>query len=259
MKSIVKWIIVGAVIAALGLVLIIVGACLGGSCYGYRENWTDTEQSFNGQITAVKADVDVCNLEISYYDGESVLVTYPESGLRKNAVSVNAGVLTLNSELTSSVYNYSKNFPTAAIYIPNSYMVSLDIETDAGEITISDGVYGNFNLEVDAGVINIGVCTFNTVTMSVDAGTVNAENLTCSSLVCDIDAGTVKFSKLTCPNIQINVDLGSVKACLAGSREDYTAVCSVDLGSCNISSGGSGANILQISVDAGSAKITFTD
>lgn len=257
MKSIVNWIIAGAVIVVVGLVFVIIGASFGGSCYGYRENWTETEQSFSEQISAVKCDLETCSLKISYYDGESVYVSYPESSIRESAVSVNLGVLTITSEMTTSTYNYSSDFPIAVIKIPESYTVSLDLEIDLGCIYIYDGAYNNLNLNVDAGVIEIGSVTFNSAAIEVDAGNVTITDMTCGTLVCNIDTGAVKFNKLACPNIQIGVDLGSVKACLAGSRDDYTATCSIDLGSCNISSGGSGVNILKISVDAGSAEITF--
>lgn len=231
--------IIGAVLAAVGLSLFLVGFWLNG--WEYNAGMTYNSYTASGTVNAVEAEIDAGSVKIVGYDGDSVIVEYEAAHRYQTTVYEKNGKLIIESS------GWSFGFHTGSplemqIKIPYSLAPSLDLEIAAGSAELSDVTLGRVEIEVDAGEANLN-------------------SVTCVSLDCSIDAGQIIATALACKDIDIEIDAGDAEISVNGVKEAYTIVCKVTIGSSNTyqQKGTDSSCRIKIEVDVGSIELTFSD
>ena len=257
MKSIWKWVIAGAVILAVGLIILISTLAVNGwSIKAKFEMQTFTATDDN---TYLEIDIGASELKTEFYDGETIEISYPAGKGLKTGISEKQGKLTFESKPKwfAQLFNTPK-VPETVIKLPKDKVIDLEIDLGAGTISLAGGVYGNILIDVGAGTIKGKNLECKTLDCDISAGTADFKSVTCSSLICDVSAGKLDISSLTCPDIKADVSAGKITLGINGVKSEYTILADVSAGSCNVSSQiGSTDKKLDVDCSAGSITVTF--
>ena len=141
MKAWVKGIIAGAVIAAIGVAVFIGGLWLNGwkmpnINYSFEMR---TYTSENADLTNLKLDLDAGPLKTEFYDGETVMVEYPECEDFGYEIAESNGLLEVKP--VKSFWHWFRwgtvNIPTATLKLPKGVIYDLELYMGAGMITQS--------------------------------------------------------------------------------------------------------------------------
>ena len=102
------------------------------------------------------------------------------------------------------------------VYVPNNYSKNMDIESDLGDINISD--FNLDQLEIDADLGNIKVKNIDAKEIDIDAdlGNVNIENINAEKIEIDCNSGNI-IAKSIKGDTKAKADLGNIEL----SYEDF--------------------------------------
>lgn len=189
-----------------------------------------------GKTIALSLDTDTGDV---FVGKESEARVFSELNLKTDT-----GSLKLNGEITVE-QNASFKVDTGDVRISGKLTVAneLKAETDTGKIAISAAVEAKkITLKTDTGDIKIsGVMTAPSISCKTDTGDV------------------VATAALTSPSITVKSDTGDVKLLLAGKKEDYSCSLSTDTGSTSPRSYTQGDKRVDVDVDTGDIRLTFTE
>lgn len=261
MKPFVKVIIVGAVIACVGLIVFIVALAVNGWHLITTDDWTQQTYQSTSQINEIEIKFNAGQLEMVFYDGDCVKVHYSHCDRFTTTCREKGNKLSIS---TSTIRWINVNFwisdiPKTTVYIPNDWAVDIDAVVNAGTVRLADGIYGDIKVKMNAGMVNLGNIVANNVQFDVNAGALNVTSVVCDKFDCELSAGAVKVYKLTCDKIDVDVSAGSVNLKVDGAKSQYTVRTDVTAGSCNLSSqsGSDPAKKITVDVSAGSVTISF--
>ncbi len=287
MKAWVKGIIAGAVIAVIGIAVLIGGLYMNGWKFPnvYYDFEMRTFTAENGDIKDLKLDIDAGPVRTEFYDGETVTVDYPECDVFGYEITEANGILEVKT-VQKSFWHWlrwlpwsTSNIPATVIKLPQNKIYDLQIYLDAGMITLADGNYGKLNLDINAGTVkteSIACADFN---IDMAAGTVNAGKIVCDNfgidlaagtvtvretatdkLNCDISAGTVSFKKIQSNYTSIEASAGTVNAAFTNAQAEYNINVNKSAGTCNVkSSQGTTDKTIKVRISAGTVKLTFAE
>lgn len=240
MKGMVKAIVAGIIITAIGIGLLLTGFAL--------NDWKFFEPNFEMQRfdatadnTAVDVDFGAGTLRIEYYDGDKIAIDYPVSNGFNADIFERDGKLFFETTKKWFTVNFGNwHIPETVIYLPRKVTFDLDFDMGAGMATLTSGTYGNVSIEVGAGALT-------------------ATDIVCNAFDADISAGTLTAATLACPDIDISVSAGTAKLDVNGAKSEYTIKASASAGSCNVSDQtGTTNKRLNAECSAGSIIIKFT-
>lgn len=286
MKAWVKGIIAGAVIAAIGVAVFIGGLWLNGwkmpnVNYSFEMR---TYTSENADLTNLKLDLDAGPLKTEFYDGETVMVEYPECEDFGYEIAESNGLLEVKP--VKSFWHWfrwlpwsTSNIPATVIKLPQNKIYDLELYMGAGMITLADGNYGKLNLDISAGTVkaeSIACADFN---IDMAAGTVNAGKIVCDSfgidlaagtvtvgeaatdkLICDISAGTVSFKQIQSNYTSIEASAGTVNAAFTKAQAEYNINVNKSAGTCNVDTAqGTTDKTINVKIAAGTVKLAFAE
>lgn len=234
MKAIWKWVIAGAVILAVGLIILITTLAVNGWTINAEFEMQTFKASENN--TYLEIDIGASMLKTEFYDGDKIEISYPTSKSLKTEIFEKEGRLKFESKLKwfARLFN-SPQAPETVIKLPKDKIFDLEIDLGAGTITLAGGAYGN--IEIDVG-----------------AGTLNADGITCSSLLCDVGAGKIDITSLTCPDIKADVGAGKFDLSIKGVKSEYNISAKVGAGDCNVSNQ-TGTTDKKLTVNCGAGEI----
>lgn len=263
MKKSVKVIIAGAIVAAIGLMMVLCALGIsGGSLKGIR-NWQTQSVEFDTPINKLQMEANAGQVTIRRGATDKIKITYdyddsyaPEIGLK------NGGVLNIE---TGRKHWYDlglwfNNAPSMQVEVPENWTFALDVTLNAGSLTIGDGDWGEvMDVELNAGAVSIGNVTVTKLNIEVNAGGLTAKEVVCSEFDCEVNAGGVNVKKLDATTITVDVSAGSANLGLVGAKSDYNIRVDKSAGSCNVisQSNPSASRSLRVDVSAGSADVTF--
>ena len=260
MKAIIKAIIAGSVIIGIGLILFIIGLALNG--WKFKPEFDMAQFTAEGKIEALKIDNAVGNVKTEFYDGDKVVVDYPESDRYVMEIEEKEGTLTVNGLNKKHWYNFSflpSVLPETVVKIPKGSVLKIEVTVNAGKVELAAGEYSEASVTVNAGSISVLGMTCSAFKCEVNAGSVNVKSLESASLDCRVKAGSFDAEKAICPLIRVNVSAGSASLSVKGSKAEYTVSVDKSAGSCIVrnQSGTDASKKIDVDVSAGSVSINF--
>ncbi len=261
MKGYIKVIITGVVIFSLGLIMFLVVLGLNDWTFSPKYEMKQFESSQN--LTTLSIDYSAGVIETKFYDGDKIIVEYPESSRYTTKVTEDNGTLSI---VSGKRHWYDVSFwigkiPKAVVSIPNGLVLDVAAELHAGVITIGDGTFGDVTLKMNAGTVNFGDTVCGKFQLDLNAGAVYVGGATCNSLVTKVNAGTAEIKKLVCNDIKAVVNAGGLQIKIDGVKSEYTISVEKNAGSCNLSGQTSSTEGKKIDakVNAGSLEVKFTN
>ena len=260
-KTVKKTLIAGAIIACIGLAIVLIIGFTSGWDVANAQWESETYSTEVGeQISNVDLDLPAGSIQIEFYEGETIKVDYSQSKQVTTQFNVTNQTLKISSTIKWHVQVlWFNRMPTTKMYIPQDMQVGLKLRVQAGTVTIGEGTYNDVDVEMDAGTISMKQITCNNFVLSMDAGTMNVNQIQCDTFKAEINAGTLKVTNLKCDDIDLDLSAGSAKLGIVGSKADYTIHTDVSAGSCNVKSQSGGSKRLSVEVSAGSVKVTFAE
>lgn len=282
MKTFVKWIIAGAIILGIGLVIMLCGLAANGWKWGTTEDFEQKEYTAANTVSAYDIRIAAGTVKVEFTDSDRVCISYPESKHFGYNITEGNGKLTL-------AYNKSVNFffgwfiptniPDTVIKVPYG-ATDFDISINAGKLVLPDGTYGRIDAELNAGKFEAGAISCGEFDFDLNAGTaeltsvgcsnlginVNAGSITlgkaaCNKLTVEVNAGSADVNGVKCSDISVDVAAGSASIAVDGAKSEYNISVDRSAGSCNVSaqSGTDPTKRIIIDVSAGSAAVTFSN
>lgn len=263
MRGIGKAIGAGIAIIIVGIIVFVVALGLNDWKLESFGNFEVKDYESVSQINTVKLNSAIGTVKTEFYDGDKILVKYPENNKLTTTVTEENGVLTATTNVSRHwwmSFGFTlKKIPVTVISIPQNSVVNLDFQVNAGTVTVADGKYDSVKIELNAGTIKFGNTICQNLKCNVNAGTLKIDGVSCDKIICKINAGTVSLSGVQCDDIDVGISAGSATINVKGNKTEYNIYTDVSAGSCNIKSqSGTVANkTIKVDVSAGSVNVNF--
>ena len=202
MKGVIKGLIIGGVIIAVGIAIILITLGVNGWSI---ENMKFTANTFTaeGDCTSLEAGIDAGTLKTEFYDGDKVIIDYPTAdGLEARVIEENGKIIFVSDLKWYKSFFSFRRIPDTVIKLPKGAIIDVSFKMNAGTIELADGTYTNVNIDINA-------------------GTFNANSISCDTFVCDMSAGTMLVNRLTCAKTKIDMSAGTVKLSMSGEQNEY--------------------------------------
>ncbi|MDE6598395.1 MAG: DUF4097 domain-containing protein [Clostridia bacterium] len=265
MKSIVKALIAGGIIIALGVIILLIALSLNG--WKLKRNIKFEMTTYECQNENINLDIEVYGSKVKteFYDGDKITIEYPVSKHYKTTISEADGTLIFKAPKYvwyKDMFFLSGSWtePDTVIKLPKDTINRVKINLGAGTVYLASGSYGSVEIDMGAGTFNGGNITCSALKVDIGAGTATIESAQCQSFNCEIGAGTATVKKLTAHSTTVDIGAGSVNIKFTGNEEDYTIQSSVKAGNCNLHSSSSStpkANTINVDVSAGNFNGQF--
>lgn len=263
MKGIVRGLIIGGMIAVIGIAVLLVGLYLNGWKFtAFNENYTMETYTATEDNTSLDLEVAANKCNIVFYDGEKIEIEYPVAKSFKFEFSENSGTLKVSNK--SKWYSFSScgvnlNVPVTTVKLPKGITYNVKLDIGAGATTLADGTYGTVYIDIGAGAFNAGTIVCDELKCDVSAGALNIDSIQTEKVKLDVSAGALKIDKIEATDIDVDVSAGSVNLGFAGAKTDYTILVEKSAGSCNVQSqtATTGTKRIDIDVSAGSINASF--
>ncbi len=258
MKGIVKGLIIGGVIAVIGIVILIVTLASNGWKIKKAEFEMQTYTA-ETEFTKIKIDIEAGSARTEFYDGEKVIIEYPASSAYKNQFETEDSTLIYSGCARDWFFNTGNlNVPETVIKIPNGSVYGIEMQVGAGAYSLADGEYGNIKINLGSGVFSAERFKCAEMKFEVGMGHSNIKNFECRTLDCEVGMGDITIEQVTCSGAKIDVGLGSAHIGFSGAKEEYNISTDIGLGSCNVAEQtGTTDKTIEIDVGAGSAVLDF--
>ena len=224
--------------------LIVVGAVMliGGAVF-YKTS--DAAKSYNGNIVSVSEDIDLGkteSVEIDVGAGKLEVRTssddsiHIEGDVPKNYVIKESGGI-LRVDLTkgwkfdlTNFFNFINGSQKvdAVLYLPAKEYKKLDLEVDAGELTVSDIKCKEASFDSGAGEITAdGISCTGKVKIDIGAGDITLTDSIAGGLDVDIGAGDFNFDGEVNGDIDVDTGAGDCEIALTNKEEEYNKKYSI--------------------------------
>ena len=257
MKGYVKTLIAGGVIAAIGLAIMITAIC------GYGEdakhaNFQTVTYTSKTVPSYLSEDIGAGSVKTEFYDGDKIVIVYPDSEVLKTSVCEERGLLEFRSKPKWFMSWGVHDVPQTVVKIPKDSVLNVNIDLDAGKAELAGGTYGEVVLDVDAGYLSCGDIECKSLRVNMDAGKVSVKRVKCELLSCDLDAGDLSIGTADVATANFDVDAGSAYVTFKGSKKEFSIFTRVSAGRCNVSpQTGSTSKRIDIDLSAGKINLDF--
>lgn len=244
-----------------------------------------------GDIKTVVIKFD--NADIKVIEGDEFSVKYPVKYTKANKqvtkiiLRDDGGILYVEEkrDLFRLIFGGLFDFtdPVLEITVPGERAVSLDLDTDNGDVRIAGNektIFKDIKIECDNSDTVIKNVSAESIAFEADNGELLLENVTVSGAInIETSNGDVEFKGkvsaekikldtdngeigeengvVDAKNIDIETDNGDVEIKLVGKAEDYSVTVKTDNGDKNISNSSGGDRILNIRTDNGDVEVNF--
>ncbi len=225
------------------------------------------EEKAGKALTSIS--VDYTNADIIVSVGEKLTVTYPQlytkggNALSKLTVTDVGGTLKINEKIdTLRSIGYDMSKPTVKITIPAERAITLNLETDLGDVTLSGITAEKLLASTENGYITLTDVTSNgIIELETDNGEIDMFGIiTATSLDAETANGDISHEngEIRANRIDITTDIGDITATLSGAEVDYTILVEKDLGTSNVKNSVGGDKRATFETDMGDIEIYFT-
>ncbi len=254
MTGVQKGIKIAAIVLAIFIICIIINAILSVVGYfGLSSNTKDYSDTFS----------DINNIEIDLSSASIEIRNGTEFRIEASNVSDNFKVRERNGNLYIDEDNFwlwNNNGGEIILYIPSD-LNELNIDTGAGETSISDITARNLELDMGAGILEINNSTFYESSIDGGTGTIDVTNSSLTDLELDCGVGDIKINGDILGRSSISAGVGEITLNLTGGESQYSLI--VDKGLGNITINGTnfdnttyGSGVNRIDIDGGIGNIT---
>ena len=181
--------IVGVLIFAVGFTMFIVGFALNG--WKFKVEYDMHTFNATGENTTLDLRISAGSIDVEFYDGENIEVTYPDSVNYGYEVKEKAGTLKVTpvNHIHFSWFGWN-NIPAVTVKVPNGKVMNLKLELSAGAATVASGEYGDVRISMSAGGTTVGSIKCRDLKTHLSAGKISMSAAECSSLDVDLSAGS---------------------------------------------------------------------
>ncbi len=259
MKAWVKGVIAGAVIAAIGVIILIAGLYFNDWNYAYGAgNITMETAEFDSEpVNSILINVDSSAVKTEYYEGEKIIVDYPVSERYVSEVVLTDKSLRISGrhrrfwwQILS--FNFG-NLPEITIKLPFDKVVDLTLNMDAGKARIASGAFGKIDLKLSAGDVHLDDVVCENFNAELDAGYIQTKNIACTNFNADLNAGSVKTGNVVCSNFKADLNAGYLSA---ESVKATNVTCVATAGKIKLD--GVTSETANFNISAGKVAATFT-
>ena len=125
-------------------------------------------------FTSIQADMNVMDLKV--VSGDSYSIQYKASKKFVPEFEVKNNCLTIKQTQNVSFSTATRNAKCTVTVTVADSLDSVKIQSDVGDITLSDQTITTFSLYADAGDIDLENCTFTNMDISTDAGDIDIDS-----------------------------------------------------------------------------------
>ena len=281
-KGLKKFFIICAAAVCMGLILSVVGYVTGGIHFmdklsekytwfrggNVERTYTSLKETDQFDSLSVKGDIDVmiCKGDIS-----KTRVSFDKNS-NNPIFRVENGVLTVDAgEMKGGVLidlGTGDRSPYLEVYVPEGINIkNIDIDTDYGDVEISDISAGTVSINADSGDISMDRVSYDTMNIISDYGDIEGRVLKSKGLSIEADAGDIDLQGEFYGNTNIKSDNGDTDIVTTLKEELYTLDLYTDFGDVEAGSHkyedfgyinqGNGENIIKVVNDSGDINISF--
>ncbi len=272
------WLIVAAVLTALGLLIFVGAVAACGMDFAKLGTVAYTTETYevSGGFDKISIDVSTTEVELKLADdGRCEAVCYESDKVRHSA-RVESGTLVIDTVDTRKWWEYltvSFDTPKMTLYLPESDYGALKIETDTGDIAVPsdfsfgtvdiDGdtsdvqllasVSGEVKIELSTGRISLDGVKAGRLNLSTNTGGIKLNNVRADGdAAIETDTGEVQLANVLCVDLSVDSATGNVelKAVTAGTL-------AVESNTGNVRFDGSDAQSITVNTDTGNVTGTL--
>lgn len=254
---------IGIVIFALGLGLFITGLALNG--WKFKVEYDMHTFNSTEENTTLDLKISAGSIDVQYYDGDNIEVTYPDSVNYGYEVKEKAGTLKV-TPVNRIHFNWFgwNDIPAVTVKVPNGKVMNLNLELSAGVATVASGEYGEVRISMSAGSTTVGNVRCGDMRAHLSAGKITVGGTECDSLDLHLSAGVADISNVVCNDIDIDLSAGSAKMSVIGNKSEYAITVDKSAGSCNLypqspAQGTAVNRSIDVDLSAGAVEVTFKD
>ena len=285
------FVVCGLIVLAAALVLFIAGMSV--------INWDFSKLSTvqYSVLTFEQTDENIQSIDVRYQSADIAVTVSHEAEkssvkylVRTDADGKQAAVTLKTEDSTLYIAESDDNFqpvswffgsiPPVEIVLPAAEYSSLHLQTDTGDIRITDvtaaqgivlqtgtgdielsgGRAESISATADTGNIRLSdVTAAQKITLKSDVGDLTLNSATAAEIEARADTGNVSVSGIAADAITLSADTGDIRGTIAGKKADFTISVTTDTGSSNLQSGGSGAKRLTVATDTGDIVLNFAE
>ena len=176
-------------------------------------------------FTSIQTDMRV--LDLNVVSGDSYSIQYKANRKLVPEFEVKNNCLTIKQLQKGSVFHGTQNAKCEVTVTVADSLDSVKIQSDSGDVALSDQTITTLSLYADAGDIHLENCALDKSTLETDAGDFDLKNCTFTTLSLYADAGDINLGNCTFKNMDISSDAGDIdidsKEDLSGYRIDLDA------------------------------------
>ena len=193
-------------------------------------------------------------------DRKKITVTIPSSRELGYRIKASTGDVCFGDGVKASAISVSTS--TGDVIIGDSNIAgNLTVDVSTGNIGLIGDVFAD-EIKLDGGVGDVTIHSAvraDSLEVEVSTGDVLImSNVDISSIDIESSTGDIRATGvITSEEIEVETSTGDVSLTLLGERELYSAKVRVSTGHSNITSGGDGERVLDISVGTGDVNVTF--
>lgn len=238
------------------------------------ERITDSIQ-INQPVEVIKTKVGLGDIRIIESDQFKVVYTY-DKGIGKPDINIEQGTLNIVDKFGRGDVNF-KVKPWSSlkkskgieykIYCPKGMNLKLiEIDSNLGDIDISDIKAETLNLQLDLGDIKFTNLIMDTVDVDLNLGDVSTENIQTKNLTINNQMGDLSVKGTLTGQNSFETEMGDIKVETTLQKEKYALYLDSNLGDVKVDGVGmngdyqvdnNSGNIINASTTAGDIKVKF--
>lgn len=257
MKAWKIFLIIGVIALLIGAAVFITGLAL--NDWKFTTNYEMKTFNSAENDSRLELELGAGNMNVEFYDGETVAIDYPDSSTRGYTVTEAGGTIALKPrKFIGFIFGWNQ-IPDVTVKIPRGKIMDLRVDVSAGQATVEGGTFGAVDIGVSAGKFKAGAIACTTFDADVSAGSINVDGAKCNTLRVDCSAGSATIGGIVCNDINVDTSAGEVKLTVVGAQSDYTVLVDKSAGDCNISSqqGAVAGKKIDVDVSAGKVYVNF--
>lgn len=217
-------------------------------------------QSADGTTVSVRQEEKWFSFPFSFFVPEIILVVPENAPECSLSLETDCGSITVTAKGIASLNALEAQTDAGGVTLEALTLSGrLEVDSDAGNVDISDVTAYNAVVSADAGNVSIRNGAFNSLNVETDAGKVTLADLSAGSIQAETEAGSLNIEEIQSDKIILSTEAGSIKGTIAGVESEYSISIVQELGSCNLNNRiGSASKQLQLRTEVGSIFITFT-
>lgn len=256
--------IVGAMLVGLGCLVIIVSWLMG----DYYEVDGKREENYICRPTVQRIVLEAEQIDLQVVTGqdESIEINYDKSYMDKVTIEENGRNLTINIKKQIwdriSLFGAHHQLAKMVIKIPESLMPTLKIESEAGQVEVTDVSVDQLKINSSAMELMVDQVIASLVEIDVVAGKVKLtdsqveKELAIKSQAGNVDLRNTFFGEV----LNVNLTTGTFKGRLPGQITDYSIETERVIGESNIESANRpGKPLIKLAIDVGEVDIQFKE